>query len=84
MKREKAAHAKVMKETAEADEAYTEAVAAWSDIGSADSFAEAIEEAKEAFVETGEFIVERAEQRVAEVKHFFIKTKNALSDWWNS
>ena len=84
MKREKAAHAKVMKESAEADEAYTEMAAAWSDIGSVDSFAEAVEEAGEAFVETGEFVVEKAEEAIAVVKHKYIQFKNALSDWWNN
>jgi hypothetical protein len=84
MKREKAAHAKVMKESAEADEAYTEMAAAWSDIGSVDSFAEAVEEAGEAFVETGEFVVEKAEEAIAVVKHKYIQFKNYLSDWWNN
>ena len=84
MKREKAAHAKVMKEDVEATAAAKKAWSEMGDVLEADSFAEAVDEAKEALTATGEYIVEEVEFQVARAKHKFIQIKNSLSDWWNN
>jgi len=53
------------------------------DIFEADSMGDAVDEAMEAFNQSGTVIVEATEAAVANVKHAYVWWKNRITDWWN-